>query len=111
MKLLSMMIFNATICDAFYNNILSDLERTPMHSVNARRANHDGRFVNYIEFDDFDGMMHEMKRSVRLDGPVNSMRYGQDALNQKLRRNEKFFDQCLQNRYTRSKCRRFLTRN
>ena len=52
-----MMIFNATICDAFYNNILSDLERTPMHSVNARRANHDGRFVNYFDFDDFDGMI------------------------------------------------------
>ena len=111
MKLIKMMFLNASVCDAFYNNILADLERTPMHSVNARRANHDARLLNHFDFGDFDGMMHEMKGSVRLDGPVNSMRYGQEALNQQLRRNEKFFDQCLQNRYTRSKCRRFLTRN
>lgn len=109
MKLLKMMCLNASFCDAFYNNILADLERTPMHSANAHRANHDARLINY--FGDFDGMLHEMKRSVRLDGPVNSMRYGQEALSKQLRRNEKFFDQCLQNRYTRSKCRRFLTRN
>ena len=110
MKLLKMICLNASFCDAFYNNILADLERTPMHSVNAHRAiNHDARLINY--FGDFDGMLHEMKRSVRLDGPVNSMRYGQEATKKQLRRNEKFFDQCLQNRYTRSKCRRFLTRN
>ena len=109
MKLLKMMFLNASFCEAFYNNILADLERTPMHSANARRANHDAHLANY--FGDFDGMLHEMKRSVRLDGPVNSMRYGQEALTKQLRRNEKFFDQCLQNRYTRSKCRRFLTRN
>ena len=99
---------NASFCGAFYNNILADLERTPVHSANAHRTNHDARSVNYLDFGDFDGMLHEMKRSFRLDGPVNSMRYGQVTLNKQLRRNEKFFDQCLQNRYTRSKCRRFL---
>ena len=82
-----------------------------MDSVNARRVNHDARSVNHFDFGDFDVILDDMKRSVRLDGPVNSMRYGQEALNMQLRRNEKFFDQCLQNRYTRSKCRRFLTRN